>query len=128
MIVKVVMSSETRTPALSYDSECSVIDLRSHVSDFGDEDHRRTFATGSVGLYDTIYLGPEDALTMTRRSNTVISLTFMRCSRALRPLLTSLIIQLLQHFPNNLSYTLDGLEIFFRLVIRLLLITDVQSN
>lgn len=51
MIVNVVISSDTRTVGFN----CR---QRGHH-------HGLTFATGRVGLYETTYLGPEDALTMT---------------------------------------------------------------
>jgi len=42
--------------------------------------------------------------------------------------LTSLIIQLLQDLSDDLTDTLNSLEILLRLVVRFLLITDVQTN
>jgi hypothetical protein len=47
MMVSVVISSDTRVPALSFD-------------------------TGNAGRYDTTYRGPEDAFTITKNAHTVI--------------------------------------------------------
>ena len=55
MMVRVVMSRETRTPCLSCGvSNCSVQGTPMH-----------TFAAGRVGRYETTYRGPLEAFTMT---------------------------------------------------------------
>ena len=45
-----------------------------------------------------------------------------------RKVLTSLLIQLLQHLSNDLPNTLQGLEVIFGLVVLLVQVTDPESR
>ena len=63
-MVRVVISSDTRTPAFNCPSASDPCFLRLYAK------HLRkikvlTLAAGNAGRYETTYLGPEDALTMT---------------------------------------------------------------
>lgn len=99
MMVKVVISSATRVPAFS-------------------------LSFGTLFRQPTMYRGPEAALTMTREQ---VPLSFdgqISCGRA--P--TSFIVQLFQHFPDDLSNALKRLDIFLRFIVILFESTQTQSN
>lgn len=92
MIVNVVMSRLTRVPALS-------------------------LSTGRVGRKDTTYRGPDEALTMTELRGGRLSDTEVANAMLGR---TPFIVELLQHFSNNLPHRLDRLDVVFGLGVVLL--------
>ena len=93
MIVNVVISRETRTPAFS----CQHISLYACIP----SREQLALETGRVGRYETTYRGPEDALTMTKPP-----LSAVRSHRECKREPTSLVIQLLQNLPDDLSHGL----------------------
>lgn len=98
IIVRVVMSSATLVPCFS-------------------------FSLSTFDLHPTTYLGPDDAFTITIygvNKAREITKTFGEIT------LTSLIVQLLQNFTNDLAYALKSLDVILCMVKLLLEAFDTQ--